>query len=77
MFSLDEVFMDVKPRHCIFDSYKKDRLQTTIDHLNDKFGDHTIRNGFLLYASKLTTVPNGWGADRYDRKKLAQNPYWM
>lgn len=53
------------------DSYKKDRLTQAIDILNDKFGDHTIRNGFLLYADKLTTVPNGWGADRYERTQIA------
>ncbi|MCL4417950.1 MAG: DNA polymerase IV [Actinobacteria bacterium] len=51
---------------------KKDRIVSTIDKLNDKFGDHTIRNGFLLYADKLTTVPNGYLADRYERSKLAQ-----
>ncbi|MCL4354724.1 DNA polymerase IV [Patescibacteria group bacterium] len=51
---------------------KKDKITSTIDKLNDKFGDHTIRNGFLLYADKLTTVPNGYLADRYERSKLAQ-----
>lgn len=49
-----------------------DRLIRVIDTLNDKFGDHTIRNGFLLYADKLTTVPNGYLADKYERVKLAQ-----
>ena len=33
---------------------------SAIDSINDRFGDHTIRNGFLLYADKLTTVPNGY-----------------
>jgi len=50
---------------------KKDRIANAIDKLNDKFGDHTIRNGFLLYADKLTTVPNGYLADRYERNKLS------
>lgn len=52
---------------------RRDSLWKTIDTLNDKYGDHTIRNGFLLYADKLTTVPNGWLGDRYERVKLAQS----
>lgn len=51
---------------------KKDKILGIVDKLNDKFGDHTIRNGFLLYADKLTTVPNGYMADRYERTKLAK-----
>ena len=50
---------------------KQKKLTPVIDKLNDKFGHHTIRNGFLLYADKLTTVPNGWMADRYERLKLS------
>lgn len=58
----------------LFDSdKKKDRVLETVDRINDKFGDHTIRNGFLLYADKLTTAPNGYMADKYERTKLAQN----
>ncbi len=52
---------------------KKHKVLKTIDKLNDKFGDYTIRNGFLLYADKLKTVPNGFMADRFERVKLAQN----
>ncbi len=55
----------------LFDSAKQNSLQKTIDAINDRFGDHTIRNGFLLYADKLTTVPNGYMADKYERTKLA------
>lgn len=51
---------------------RKNELQKTIDAINEKFGDHTIRNGFLLYADKLTTVPNGFMADKYERTKLAE-----
>jgi hypothetical protein len=51
---------------------RKTHLQQTIDAINDRFGDHTIRNGFLLYSDKLTTVPNGYGADRWERTKLSQ-----
>lgn len=52
---------------------KKHTLLNVIDNINEKFGDHTIRNGFLLYADKLTTVPNGWMADKFERTKFAQN----
>lgn len=54
---------------------KKDKLIQAIDKINDRFGDHTIRNGFLLYADKLTTVPNGYMADKYERTKLAQESH--
>jgi DNA polymerase IV len=57
----------------LFDSPKKDKLTSVIDKINDKFGDHTIRNGFLLHADKLTTVPNGFMADKYERTKLAED----
>ncbi len=50
---------------------KKHKLFETVDKINEKYGDHTIRNGFLLYADKLKTVPNGWMADKYERTKLA------
>lgn len=52
---------------------KREKLVAAIDSINDKFGDHTIRNGFLLYTDKLTTVPNGFLADKYERTKLAIN----
>lgn len=50
---------------------KKDRVTLAIDKVNEKFGDHTIRNGFLLHSDKLTTMPNGYFADNYERTKLA------
>lgn len=50
---------------------KKTTVTRIVDKINDKFGDHTIRNAFLIYAEKLTTVPNGYGADKYDRMKIA------
>jgi len=52
---------------------RRDKLVTTIDTLNEKYGDHTIRNGFLLYAAKLTTVPNGFMGDTYERTKLFES----
>ena len=59
--------------HSLFDSnYRQDTLMHVIDTLNERFGDHTIRNGFLLYSDKLTTVPNGFLADKWDRMQLTQ-----
>ena len=55
----------------LFDSARQNSLQKTIDKINERFGDHTIRNAFLLYSDKLTTVPNGYMADKYERTKLA------
>ncbi len=50
---------------------KRHKLLEAVDKINEKHGDHTIRNGFLLHADKLTTVPNGWMADKYERTKLS------
>lgn len=49
---------------------KENKVLSAVDEINEKFGDHTVRNGFLLYADKLTTVPNGYMADKWERKKL-------
>ena len=57
----------------LFDSPKASCLQKAIDKINERFGNHTIRNGFLLYADKLTTVPNGYLADKYERFKLSRS----
>ena len=51
---------------------KKDRVIETVDGINEKFGNHTIRKGFLLHADKLTTVPNGFMADRFERQRIAE-----
>lgn len=51
---------------------KKEKVTQAVDLLNERFGDHTIRNAFLLYSDKLTTVPNGYLADKYERVKIAQ-----
>ena len=60
------------PSPLFLSDQKQQKLAKIIDAINDRFGDHTIRNGFLLYAQKLTTVPNGWLGDRYERTKLGQ-----
>lgn len=57
----------------LFDTSKKENLIKVVDKINNKFGNHTIRNGFLLYADKLTTVPNGYMADKYERTKLSNS----
>jgi len=59
----------------LFDSAKGNSLISAIDKINERFGDHTIRNGFLLYSDKLTTVPNGYMADKYERTKLASESF--
>lgn len=51
---------------------KKEHLQQAIDAINNTWGDHTIRNGFLLYSDKLTTVPNGFLADKINRIELTK-----
>jgi len=57
----------------LFDFVEKDnKVLKTVDAINEKFGDHTIRNGFLLYADKLTTQPNGYMADRFERNTIAK-----
>ncbi|OGH06105.1 MAG: hypothetical protein A2W22_04300 [Candidatus Levybacteria bacterium RBG_16_35_11] len=56
-------------------SNKQEKVTKVIDKINDKFGDHTIRNGFLLYSDKLTTVPNGYMADKFERMKLSKVDY--
>ena len=57
----------------LFDFQKKEnKVSKTIDNINERFGDHTIRNGFLLYGPNLKTVPNGYMADKFERAKLVE-----
>lgn len=64
---------DKAPASLLNEDRQWGKLIKVIDTLNEKFGDHTIRNGFLLYADKLTTVPNGYLADKYERLVLANS----
>lgn len=58
----------------LFDTISKSsKIQETIDALNEKFGDHTIRNGFVYDSPSLKTVPNGYMADKFERQKLVQS----
>jgi DNA polymerase-4 len=60
------------PSSLFVDEIKRAKVLSVVDQLNEKFGHHTIRNGFLLHAAKLTTVPNGFMADTYERTQLAK-----
>ena len=53
------------------DNSKRNKALDVVDKINERFGDHTIRNGFLTNGPNLKTVPNGYMADRYERSKLA------
>lgn len=54
----------------LFENPKKENVIKTIDAINEKFGHHTIRRGYLVDAPKLTTKPNGYFADKYQRSTL-------
>ncbi len=57
----------------MFDQTKKDnKIQAVMDEINERFGDHTIRNGFVWDSPSLKTVPNGYMADRFERQKLSE-----
>lgn len=55
------------------ESLREEKILSIKDAINDKFGDHTIRNGFLYRATKLNTVPNGFLSDKVERMKLSQS----
>ncbi len=58
----------------LFDATNKgSKIQKVMDKINDRFGDHTIRNGFVHNSPSLKTVPNGYMADRFERQKLVQS----
>ncbi|MBI2621640.1 MAG: DNA polymerase IV [Candidatus Levybacteria bacterium] len=56
----------------LFDQPKSSKLQKAVDQINERFGDHTIRNGFVHNCPNLKTVPNGYMADKFERQKLAK-----
>ncbi|MBI2032820.1 MAG: hypothetical protein HYT09_04225, partial [Candidatus Levybacteria bacterium] len=60
-------------------SNKGSKIQRAMDEINDRFGDHTIRNGFVHDSPNLKTMPNGYMADKFERQKLvkeAQKQYY-
>lgn len=60
------------PRYMFERGVDNPKILKAVDSLNDRYGSHTVRNGYLLYAPKLKTVPNGFMGDRYERIKLAR-----
>ena len=58
------------PYFLLPEDQKYERIIKIKDSVNEKFGRYTIRNGFLLYAKKLETVPNGYGSDQYEMMKM-------
>lgn len=60
------------PRSLFEPGLDNPRLLLAIDSINNRFGSHTVRNGYLLNSPKLKTVPNGFMGDRYERIKLAR-----
>jgi DNA polymerase-4 len=67
--------LDATPMHLFTSQARLDKLQQTIDAINTRFGDHTIRTGFVMDAPRLTTLPNGFLSDRWERLQLAQTAY--
>ena len=58
----------------LFDSVAKNpKIQKAMDEINEKFGDHTIRNGFVWDSPNLKTVPNGYMADKFERQKIVKD----
>lgn len=54
----------------LFESPKKEVVIRLIDQINDRFGHHTLRRGYLTDAPQLHTQPNGFMADRWQREEL-------
>ncbi len=54
----------------LFESPKKQAISRVIDAINERFGHHTIRNGYLVNALKLHTKPNGYLADKWHRNEI-------
>lgn len=63
---------DDKVNMSLFENPRRDDVLKMVDKLNDRYGGHMVRNGFLTHAPKLKTVPNGFLADKWERYKLTQ-----
>lgn len=48
----------------LFDDPREEVLNHVIDGLNKQFGSHTVRHGYVLYAPRLETKPNGFLGDK-------------
>ncbi len=56
--------------YSLFEDPRQDKLLKAVDSLNKKYGGHIVRNGYLAYAPKLPTKPNGFLADKYQREEI-------
>ena len=56
----------------LFENPRRDDVLKAVDRLNDKYGGHIVRSGYVAQAPKLKTVPNGFLADKWERLKLTQ-----
>ncbi|HVZ12113.1 MAG TPA: DNA polymerase IV [Patescibacteria group bacterium] len=54
----------------LFESPQRRAIAALVDQVNDKFGHHTIRSGYVVDTPKLHTKPNGFMADRWQRNQL-------
>lgn len=63
---------DTKTNISLFENPRRDDVLKMVDKLNDRYGGHMVRSGFLTQAPKLKTVPNGFLADKWERYKLTQ-----
>lgn len=54
----------------LFESPQKEAIARLVDQINDRFGHHTVRRGYLVDAPKLHTKPNGYMADRWHRQEI-------
>jgi len=54
----------------LFENPKEIDVTRVIDRLNDKFGTHTMRRGYVLNTPKLETKPNGFFGDKVGRIEL-------
>jgi len=63
---------DQKLNTSLFENPRHDDVLKAVDRLNDKYGGHIVRSGFVAQAPKLKTVPNGFLADKWERHKLTQ-----
>lgn len=54
----------------LFENPKESDVLHSIDRLNERFGNHTIRRGYVLNAPRLDTKPNGFFGDKVQRQQL-------
>ncbi len=57
----------------MFEEKKENKAWKVMDEINNRFGDHTIRNGYVFGGPNLKTVPNGYMADKFERQKLVES----